>query len=83
MSMPLDRVTRRELTRLHGRLGLTLSLLGNPVSAIFSLLTEPARHRPRRRVHVTADGDLARTEELPPVAPLPPGTCLVQVDCPD
>ena len=47
MSMPLDRVTRRELTRLHGRLGLTLSLIGNPVSAIYSLLTEPARHRPR------------------------------------
>lgn len=64
--MALDPVTRRELTRLHTRLGLALSLLGNPISAVFSLMTEPAQHRPRRRVHVTADGGVTRTEELPP-----------------
>ena len=65
--MPLDPVTRRELTRIHARLGLVLALLGNPVGAIISWFTVPSLHRPRRRVYVTADGDVSRTEELPPL----------------
>lgn len=63
--MPLDPVTRRELQRLHARLGGGLALLGNPIGTIFSWFTEPTPHRPRRRVYVTADGVVTRTEELP------------------
>ena len=73
-AMPLDPVTRRELRRLHARLGPGLALLGNPIGVIFSWFTEPARHRSRRRVYVTADGDVTRTEALPPVDAGPRGT---------
>ena len=73
-TMPLDPVTRRELWRLHARLGLALALLGNPVGTIFSWFTEPTTKRPRRRVHVSAEGDVTRVEDLPPLQAVPPGT---------
>lgn len=65
VGMPLDPMTRHELTRLHSRLGRVLALINNPVSAIFSFMTEPVRSRPRRRVYVSADGEVTRIEALP------------------
>ena len=81
-TMALDPVTRRELRRLHARLGLALALLGNPVGTMFSWFTKPTTNRLRRRIYVSADGDVSRIEDLPASEAVPPGTCVAH-DCID
>jgi hypothetical protein len=64
--MPLDDDSRSELQRLLRVVPRLLSFGLNPIGAVVGWLMEPAPPRSRRRVYLTADGHVIRTEQLPP-----------------
>ncbi len=68
-AVPLDPQSRRELGRVRRAVALVLSLVSNPVGTAVGWYTEPVAGRPRRRVHIDADGHVTRVEELPPADP--------------
>lgn len=75
--MPLDDESRRELLRSRRILGRSLAFMHSPLGAIFGWYSEKPEPRAKRRVFLTADGRVIRTElqawAQPELQPRPAG----------